>query len=296
MPVVHVQHHFAHVAACMAENELDDPVLGVSWDGTGYGTDGTIWGGEFLVPRGDSFDRVATLRPFRLPGGERAIREPRRTAFGLLHEIYGTDLLTRTDLAPVAAFREPERRLLIQMLDRDVNSPATTSAGRLFDAVASLCGLWQEVSFEGQAAMDLEFAVDERAEGTYSIPFVGPAGTPDSGAAPPPLVLDWRPAIESLLDDARRGIPVGSIALRFHNALIGAIVEVAQRIGLRRIVLTGGCFQNRFLLEHAVRRLEEEGFRAYWHQRVPPNDGGIALGQAAAAARMARLRGHARID
>jgi hydrogenase maturation protein HypF len=296
LPVAHVQHHFAHVVACMAENELDDPVLGVAWDGTGFGTDGTIWGGEFLVPRGDSFDRVATLRAFRLPGGERAIREPRRTAFGLLHELYGKDLLIRTDLAPVAAFQEPERRLLAQMLDRHVNSPVTTSAGRLFDAVASLCGLRQQVSFEGQAAMDFEFAVDERADGTYSIPLTGPADTPDSLVATPPLVLDWRPAIESLLDDAGSGVPVGWIALRFHNALVAAIVGVAQRVGLQRIVLTGGCFQNRYLLEHAVQRLEEEGFRAYWHQRVPTNDGGIALGQAAAAARMARVRGYARND
>ena len=289
VPVTHVQHHFAHVAACMAENELDDPVLGVSWDGTGYGADGTIWGGEFLVPRGGSFDRVATLRAFRLPGGERAIREPRRTAVGVLHQIFGDDLWTRTDLAPVAAFEESERRLIAQMLDRRVNSPVTTSAGRLFDAVASLCGLCHVTSFEGQAAMALEFAVDERADGHYPIPVA-------SGPLSTPITLDWLPAVEALLDDVRRGVAIGAMALRFHNGLVAAIVDVAARVGLERIVLTGGCFQNRVLLERAVRRLEEEGFRAYWHQRVPTNDGGIALGQAAVGARLARAREHAGVD
>jgi len=283
VPVLRVQHHFAHVAACMAENDLDDPVLGVSWDGTGYGTDGTIWGGEFLVPRGGSFDRVAAVRPFRLPGGERAIREPRRAAYGLLYDMYGNGLQARTDLAPVAAFGEPERRILAQMLDRRVNSPVTTSAGRLFDAVASLCGLCHESSFEGQAAMELEFAIDGRAGGYYAMPIVDGA----------PFVLDWRPAITSLLDDLGRGVPIGSIALRFHNGLAAAIVEVAKHVRLPRVVLTGGCFQNRFLLEETVRRLDEAGFRAYWHQRVPTNDGGIALGQAAVAARVARARDHA---
>jgi hydrogenase maturation protein HypF len=280
LPVVAVQHHFAHVAACMAENELDDPVLGVSWDGTGYGTDGTIWGGEFLVPRGGTFDRVATLRPFRLPGGDHAIREPRRTAFGLLFEMFGRSLAARAELAPVAAFDDCERRLLVEMLDREINSPITTSVGRLFDAVASLCGLCQRSDFEGQAAMALEFSLDEKAIGAYSIPIA-------SGSLRP-LVLDWQPAVDAILDDLRAGAGVGAIALKFHNALAAAIVDVAKKVGHARVVLTGGCFQNRFLLERAVRNLGDAGFRAYWHQRVPPNDGGIALGQAVVAGRMAR--------
>ena len=295
LPVVRVQHHFAHVAACMAENELDGPVLGVAWDGTGYGSDGTIWGGEFLVPRGGSFERVATLRPFRLPGGERAIREPRRTALGLLYEIYGDSLTTHADLAPVVAFDEAERRLLLQMLANSVNSPRTTSAGRLFDAVASLAGVCQRISFEGQGAMELEFLIDERADGAYAIPLVEHrADAPAQPVALPPLVLDWRPGVEAMLDDIRRGGAIGSIALKFHTALVAAIVAVAQRIGLPRIVLTGGCFQNRFLLERTVRCLGDEGFRAYWHQRVPTNDGGIAYGQAVAALWMGRARVDAR--
>ena len=160
---------------------------------------------------------------------------------------------TRTDLAPVAAFDESERRIIAQMLDRRVNSPVTTSAGRLFDAVASLCGCCHVTSFEGQAAMALEFAVDERAEGSYPILLT-------NGAAPL-ITLDWRPAIEALLDDRRRGVAIGTMALRFHKGLVAAIVDVATRVGLERVVLTGGCFQNRVLLEHAVHRLEEEGFR-----------------------------------
>jgi hydrogenase maturation protein HypF len=289
VPVVHVQHHFAHVAACMAENDLDDPVLGVAWDGTGYGPDGTIWGGEFLVPRDGSFDRVATLRAFRLPGSERAIREPRRSAIGLLHELLGEGLFGCSDLAPVAAFDEAERRVIAQMLDRQVNSPVTTSVGRLFDAAASLCGICHETSFEGQAAMALEFAVDGCADGRYSFPVT-------DDPASPLLVLDWGPAIEALIHDVRRGVPLGAIAFRFHDGLAAAVVDVATRVGLPRVVLTGGCFQNRVLLEGVVGQLEEHGLRAYWHQRVPTNDGGIALGQAAVAARIARSRERAPRD
>ena len=237
------------------------------------------------------------MRPFRLPGGERAIREPRRTAFGLLYEIYGTDLLTRTDLAPVAAFREPERRLLIQMLDRAVNSPVTTSAGRLFDAVASLCGLRQEISFEGQAAMELEFAVDERAEGTYSIPFVEAGRHAGFGAATSPLVLDWQPAIESLLDDAARGMPLGSIALKFHNALVGAIVAVAQQSR------SAACRPHRRLLSEprfswsmrsAVSR--QKDFERTGTSACRPTTAASRSARLRRRHRMARLRAHARID
>ena len=166
--------------------------------------------------------------PFRLPGGGRAVREPRRAAFGLLHEMYGNDLSARTDVAPVAAFEAPERRLLAQMLDRGVNSPMTTSAGRLFDAVASLCGLCHQTSFEGQAAMDLEF-VDRRACRGMLLDAAG-QWTAD-------VLIDWAPAIHALLDDVRDGAPVGVIALRLHTGLAAAVAEVAVRIGVPRVVL-----------------------------------------------------------
>jgi hydrogenase maturation protein HypF len=280
--VVTVQHHVAHVLSCMAENEISCPALGVSWDGTGYGLDGTVWGGEFFVVTEDKVERVAHLSSFRLPGGERAVKEPRRTALGLLYEILGNDVPERNELAPVAAFTGKELEHLKAMLAGGLNSPVTTSAGRLFDAVASLLNLRQGVSFEGQAAMELEFALEgiETDEG-YPISI--------SGAVEQfPLKVDWSPMIRAILKDIESGTRVGIMSARFHNGLGEAIVEVAKRIGEERVVLSGGCFQNRYLTERAVRRLSAEGFRAHWHQRVPPNDGGIALGQVIGALRWRR--------
>jgi hydrogenase maturation protein HypF len=290
-PVTQVQHHYAHVAACMAENDLDGRVLGVSWDGTGHGLDGTIWGGEFLLTTDTSFTRVATLRPFRLPGGERAIKEPRRSALGLLHAMWGDRIAGRLDLAPVAAFAPAERSLLLRMLAQGLNTPLTTSAGRLFDAVASLVGLRQQMTFEGQAAMELEFSLCETEPAEHRYPFeVGePAASPGSAAAVSPgRVIDWQPTVEAILGDVAQRTSVGVIAARFHHTLADVIVEVARRVGEPRVVLTGGCFQNRYLTEQAVARLIRAGFRPYWHQRIPPNDGGLAVGQIAAALRAQR--------
>lgn len=263
-PVVSIQHHYAHVLSCMAENELDPPVLGVAWDGTGWGPDGTVWGGEFLRVADGGFERSAHLRTFGLPGGEKAVVEPRRAALGVLFEMFGSGL--PGDLAPVRSFERGELAILLAMLGKGLRTPRTSSAGRLFDAAASLLGLRQRCTFEGQAAMDLEFLAEDReTDGHYD------------GAGE-----DWEPLMRAILDDLRRGVPAGRIAARFHNSLAETIVQVARRLGDERVVLSGGCFQNRVLTERAVRRLREEGFRPYWHQRVPPNDGGIALGQLAA--------------
>ena len=197
-----VQHHHAHLAACLAENGVEGPVLGVTWDGTGYGIDGTIWGGEFLLGDASGFTRVAHLRPFRLLGGDAAVYEPKRVALALLFELYGDAALEMDDLAALRAFSVSERHLLSRMLARGVNAPVTTSAGRLFDGVAALIGLHQEVSFEGQAAMALEFGADVREGGAY--PF-GP--TKDEGRRTKeqdaPVVLDWQPMIEAILADLR---------------------------------------------------------------------------------------------
>jgi hydrogenase maturation protein HypF len=269
---VAVQHHFAHVAACMAENELAPPALGVSWDGTGYGDDGTIWGGEFLLVRQNgSFKRVAHLRPFRLPGGERAVKEPRRAALGLLHEMTGENLWEHSEW--LRAFTENERRVLRQMLAKNLNAPITTSAGRLFDAVAAFIGLRARTSFEGQAAMALEFAADPAVRATY----------PFELSAADPMVVDWAPTIRALLGDLENGLSPKIISAKFHNALVEMIVAVAQKFDEPKIILSGGCFQNRLLTERAIERLREENFRPYWHQRVPPNDGGVSLGQVAVA-------------
>ena len=277
-PVLAIQHHYAHVAACMAENELGGPVLGVSWDGTGYGTDGTIWGGEFLLTDETSFTRVAHLRQFSLPGGEAAIKEPRRTALGLLYVLMGPQAFLRHDLFPVRSFTDNELAVLRQMIERGVQSPVTSSVGRLFDAVASLVGLRQRVRFEGQAAMELECALESGHNDAYDLAIK--EGTP--------MIVDWEPMVLKLLQDVTKGAAIGTMAALFHNALVEAIVEVAQKVGQQKVVLTGGCFQNRYLTERAVHRLREAGFRPYWHQRVPPNDGGIALGQVAAAMRARR--------
>lgn len=306
LPVYEVQHHFAHVLSCMAENEIDDPVLGVSWDGTGYGTDGTIWGGEFLHVAGSTFERVAALRSFKLPGGEKAIKEPRRTAIGALYEIFGEQLFQRKNLQPLTTLSDDERRLFHQMLVKEINSPVTSSVGRLFDAVASIIGLRHFVRFESQAAMELEFNTagmqnDERYE--FSICDSSPSDRRDqftNDESPNTckskiengkslFEIDWRPMLTEIIGDVWRGCSHSIIATKFHNTLVEMIISVADRIQCPRVVLSGGCFQNRYLTERAVRRLTDEGFRPYWHQRVPPNDGGIALGQVYAYLRQMRL-------
>jgi hydrogenase maturation protein HypF len=227
---------------------------------------------------------VAALRRFRLPGNERAVREPRRAALGLLHELLGEAAFDARDLPPVAAFTAAELSVVRRMLDRGLNAPWTSSAGRLFDAVAALAGLRHVGRFEGQAAMELEFAAG-RADGGRRYPVeIAPPPAEASGPWSPRWVVDWGPVVGALIAERRRGATVESIAAAFHETLAEAIVEVARRAGEERVVLTGGCFQNRLLTERAVERLGAAGFRPYWHQRIPPNDGGLALGQAAAAA------------
>jgi hydrogenase maturation protein HypF len=269
-----VQHHVAHVFSCMADNDLAPPVLGVSWDGTGYGTDGTVWGGEFIRVTREAVERAGHLRTFHLPGGEQAVREPRRAAAGILYEVYGEAAFEMDSAAPILAFSRGERRLLLKMLQAGVNSPRTSSAGRLFDAVASLASIRHETSFEGQAAMELEFALSGvDTPGSY------PFGDSRRDGV---FVLDWEPSIRAILADAGSGVPAAVISAKFHNTLAEMIVRAAVAVGEERVLLTGGCFQNRYLTEAAVARLEEAGFRPYRHQRIPPNDGGIALGQIAA--------------
>jgi hydrogenase maturation protein HypF len=296
LPVTAVQHHHAHMAAAMTENDLEGPALGVCWDGTGYGADGTIWGGEFLLAgRTGAFRRVAHLRPFRLPGGEAAARDPRRTAYGLLFEILGPAVEERTDLPPVASLTPTERRTLSRMLERGLNAPVTTSAGRLFDSVASLAGIAQETRFEAQPAMALEFAAGLPAAGGFGDP---PYPLPLRAPQAPDLlwVLDWEPLLREILDDRARGSSPRTLSRRFHAGLAAGILEVARRMAEPRIVLSGGCFQNRLLMEETVRRLEGSGFAVSWHQRVPPNDGGLAFGQLAAVRRAAAARKAPAVD
>jgi hydrogenase maturation protein HypF len=282
--VIAVQHHIAHIAACMAENNIEGPVLGVAWDGTGYGSDGTIWGGEFITVDGTATRRAGHLLPFPLPGGEKAISEPRRAAIGLLYTLCGKDVLADTDLQTIQSFSTTELKVLGQMLTRNLNTPLTSSIGRLFDAVASLTGLVQKSSFEGQAAMALEFATD-KSDKQASYHF---ATDPLENNEDQPFIVDWRPMLRDLLADIKRDVPITHIANAFHDALINAIVEMAVHVGEARVVLTGGCFQNRYLAEGAIDRLRQAGFTPYWHQHIPTNDGGLALGQAFWATRLLR--------
>lgn len=269
VPLVRVQHHHAHVLSAIAEWRLAGPVLGLSWDGTGYGPDGTVWGGEAIVVDGPRWTRVAHLRPFPLPGGDRVAREPRRAALGMLYALQPA----RSEEA-AQWFAAAEWQTLRAALDRGHMFPLSSSMGRLFDAVAALCGLPERVSFEGEAAMQLEAAVDPGEAGSYPLPM--------SQAVP--AVVDWRPLLDRVLEDLHAGCPCGAVAGRFHNALAALAVQLARRAACERIVLTGGCFQNRWLTRRVRAELSQAGFEVYTQQRVPPGDGGIALGQVLGAA------------
>jgi hydrogenase maturation protein HypF len=279
-PAMGVQHHHAHMASCMAENGLDEPVIGVTFDGTGFGTDGTIWGGEFLMGDYHAFRRLAHLRPVAMPGGDRAICEPWRMAVAYLADM-GQDVSMMTERTAA-----PSLRVVESMIARRVNAPLTTSAGRLFDAVAALAGVRQQVSYEGQAAIELEWLASEvAADGVYSFDLV------ETWEGNPPvetLVLDMRPTIAEIVGDVRRGIAPASIARRFHSTIVEAIARVCGRLraktGRDAVVLSGGVFLNALLTEEAAARLATDGFRVYRHRQVPPNDGGLSLGQLAIAA------------
>ena len=268
---VPVQHHHAHLASCLVDNGHPGPALGVTWDGSGHGTDGTVWGGEFLLGDASRFERVAHLLEFRLPGGDAAIREPRRSAASVL-SVAGVPL--ETSQPGLESFSPGELDVLGRMLASGLNAPVTTSAGRLFDAVAAILGLSARSTFEGEAAMALEHAADEASD-PYRMPIEEIDGR---------RVLDWRPMIRAILGDRSTGVSVGVIAGRFHATLAQAIVDVAVSVDHPVVALTGGCFQNRLLTEATAEKLRRAGFEVLVHRRVPPNDGGISVGQVAVAA------------
>jgi hydrogenase maturation protein HypF len=282
VPLVSVQHHHAHVASCMAEHRLDGEVLGIAWDGAGYGGDGQVWGGEFLIASYRQFSRFAHLQPFRLPGGEAAMRNPTRSAASILWELIGEEML-RLPL-PSWNVTNDQRAQLATLLRSGIASPWTTSMGRLFDAVASLTGLCRQTSFEGQAAMAVQFAAEQEAEAGGATVEGYPMDLAPSDGLEAKWIVDWRPMINALLNDLRIGHRPELIATRFHVGLVNGIVRVAQVAGLPRVALTGGCFQNQLLLSLVRRRLEEAGFTVYSHALVPPNDGGLSLGQTVVAA------------
>jgi hydrogenase maturation protein HypF len=279
-----VQHHHAHLLACLAEHGLAGMAVGVAWDGAGLGPDGSIWGGECLAFNREGFTHLAQLRPFHLPGGEQALRDPRRAALGLLIAGFGTTW--RTHLARLAAslpagstlqaFSPDELELLGQAIEQRINSPRCSSVGRLFDAMASLLGLHQRCSYEGQAAMALEAlaleALPPKAN-RYRIP-IQRQGLPQV-----PWQLDWGPLLDGVLADLATGVPPSTIALGFHLALAEVIGQLAEDLGVSQLFLAGGCFQNQLLLEQAVTALKQRGIQALWPQRLPCNDAALPIGQ-----------------
>ncbi len=298
--LLRVQHHHAHAAACMAEHAITGPLLAFCWDGTGYGDDGTAWGGEALLCQGAHYRRFAHLRPFPLPGGDRAAREPFRSAVGLLFESRRCD--DERGRRQIRRWLSPDEwKTMFRAIERGVGAPRTSGIGRLFDALAALCGLHPRTSFEGQAAMAFEFIADPDETASYSLP-LRPAdrGAPHAPArgsaaldstalcsaapgAEPPLWLDWGPLVEQVLTDLAAETPTSIIAARFHNSLVEAAVTTAEAV--RAIVpevtvaLTGGCFQNARLTQRLYLRLLERGFRCVLPRQFPPGDGGVALGQ-----------------
>ncbi len=273
LPKAGVQHHHAHIASCMAENGLRDKVIGVAFDGTGYGTDGKIWGGEFLVADFARFERRAHFRYVPLPGGDVAIRQPWRAALTYVRDAIPGKFL------PIAfeGVRDRDVAVVRTMLERNLNTVDTSSCGRLFDAVASLCGLRHEINFEGQAAIELEMIASPSIGEHYGFDI----------AASEPWQIDFRPMIAAIVDEVNGGVSARDVSAKFHNTLAKVIAEVCLRLrraeGLNRVCLSGGTFQNMKLLTKAVSGLRANGFDVYMHSKVPPNDGGIALGQAVIA-------------
>jgi hydrogenase maturation protein HypF len=281
LPKLAVQHHHAHLASCLADNGRDETAIGVIFDGVGLGTDGHIWGGEFLLGDFARFERVGHLAELAMPGGDAATREPWRMALSLLYATYGADL---PELQTLESIPAGDRRLLLQMIEKGINAPLTSSCGRLFDAVAALAGLRQSVSYEGQAALELEMCLEQshRLE-PYSFSL---------REEEQKIIVDPRPMTKELVADLRQGRSAGLISHRFHGGLAEAILQVCLRLreahGEMPVALSGGVFQNAFLTEKLSQLLNEAGFEVLRHRQVPPNDGGLSLGQAAIAGRYLR--------
>ncbi len=271
VPVTTVQHHVAHVHAVMAEHQLAAPVLGFAWDGTGLGPDGTVWGGEVIEVGEDGWTRAAHLRTFHLPGGDAASKDPRRSALGLLYAWQGDDTPALLDKYQSHMITGHDREVMLRMLDSGVNSPETSSMGRLFDAMSALTRVRARNSFEGQAAMEFEWAADLDEPGAYEFTLL-----PQNDG---PTLIDWANVLDQVFVDLAAETAVGVISTRFHRGLADVIVRLAAQSPVEQIVLSGGCFQNKLLHELAVEGLQQAGKRVYWAELVPPNDGGIALGQ-----------------
>jgi hydrogenase maturation protein HypF len=283
-----MQHHYGHILACMADHQIQAPVLGIAWDGADSSSDRLTWGGEFLQIHNqahnnhfarnnpaqnsnqNSLERVAHFLPYDLPGQESCILEPRRSAIGLLYSCYGEAAFEMSDLAPMQAFTKPQLMMLRKMLTHKINTSVTSSIGRMFDGIAALLNLHHYVSFEGQAALTLEFAATQSpVKLTY--PFTLTHSSP--------CLIDWRPMLRAIVEDTREAVMTPVIAAKFHNTLVEIMVVIAQKTAQKtahlQVVMAGSCFQNSVLIERAIRRLSAEGFTPYWPQRISATDNRI---------------------
>jgi hydrogenase maturation protein HypF len=282
IPLLPVQHHHAHIASCMAENAITDKVIGIALDGTGYGTDGHIWGGEFMVADLTSFERVAHLAYTPMPGADLAVKEPQRMAASFLYSAYGDDIFD-LDLDVLKRTGEEKLKLIVQMIKQNVNSPLSSGCGRLFDAVASLLGVCDKISYEAQGPIELEVISDAKEKTLYNYDFQTEDDT---------MIIGPGQIFRGVVNDIKNGVTPAVISGRFHNTVVDFSVETAKRIRekdrLDKVALSGGVFQNRLLLEKMLQRLENESFRVYINSNVPPNDGGISFGQAAIGLNISR--------
>jgi hydrogenase maturation protein HypF len=276
--LIPIQHHYAHILSCLIDNQLEPPVLGIAWDGTGYGADHTLWGGEFIHLTSNNWQRIAYFQPFKLPGGEKSVKEPKRIALSLLSQL-NINLLENLPVTLKNQFTKNELILFKTILEKNLNSPLTSSVGRLFDGISSILGICHQVSFEGQAAMALEFATLE----TKTDEFYDFSLTQNT-------IVQWQPMLTAILEDLNHNFPISFISAKFHNTLVEIIVAIAKLVGEKKVVLTGGCFQNLYLVEKAIDRLKTENFVPYWHHQIPSNDGGISVGQIWGAIREISLK------
>ncbi|MFN2236562.1 MAG: carbamoyltransferase HypF [Anaerolineales bacterium] len=285
IPIIFVQHHHAHIAACMTDNNLigNKPVIGVSFDGTGYGDDSAIWGGEFLLADYAGYQRFAHLKYSPLPGGDAAIRKPARIA---LAQLWQAGLEWDEDLKPIKFLCGDDLTLLRSMLENNINCPLTSSIGRLFDAVSALSGVRGEINYEGQAAIELEGIANPDLSDKYNFEFVH-SHNPQNGSGLKPILLDAAPVFHEIISDLHKGIPIPNISGKFHNSIANVVVKVCeimrQEFNINEVILSGGVWQNKLLLKKSLSLLERSDFLVYIHQQVPTNDGGLALGQAAIA-------------
>lgn len=274
IPIIQVQHHLAHIFATIAEHNLKLPLLGIAWDGTGYGLDNTIWGGEFFYISDREIKRIASFLPFPLIGGNQAILQPKRIGLALLNSVYKNLGNIPKNLPIIDSYTPQQLKNFQTIIDNKINTPLTSSVGRLFDGVASLLNIIDNITFEGQAAMELEFLVrDINSDKTYTFDWQYNQNRCN--------YIHWQSMIKEIVNDYLRKESLSLIATKFHFTLVEIIKQISQAVGIKNIVLSGGCFQNKFLLENTINMLRLNKFNPYWSQKIPINDGGLSVGQIA---------------